>query len=48
MLTYIYKVIPGILDYDVLPEEIPVLSGNLENSALLMKRMQATSLFYVK
>jgi hypothetical protein len=25
MLPYIYKVIPGILDYDVLPKEIPVL-----------------------
>jgi hypothetical protein len=43
MLPYIYKVIPGILDYDVLPGEIPVLLGNLENSASPMKRMQATS-----
>jgi len=25
------KVISGILDYDVLPEEIPVFLGNLEN-----------------
>jgi hypothetical protein len=28
------KVISGILDYDVLPEEIPVLLGNLENPVL--------------
>lgn len=33
MLPYI-KVIPGILDYDVLPEEIPVLLREFEKLCL--------------